>query len=78
MEDESDAKSHENEEVSQPAFDQLVLPEGHKDVVMSLISQHYRNKDSGRRSINQSDIVKGKGERIIIHLIVPAKVCDTY
>ncbi|KAI7778284.1 hypothetical protein LA080_002392 [Diaporthe eres] len=51
MEDatESDAQPHDNKDVSQPAFDQLVLPEGHKSIVLSLISQHYRNRDSGRR-----------------------------
>ena len=64
MEDasESDTRVHENEEVAQPAFEQLVLPDGHKNIVLSLISQHYRNRDSGRRSIEQSDIVRGKGK----------------
>lgn len=70
MEDatESDAQPHDNKDVSQPAFDQLVLPEGHKSIVLSLISQHYRNRDSGRRSIDQSDIVRGKGKRITLYL----------
>lgn len=64
----SDAQIPENKEVTQPAFDQLVLPEGHKNIVLSLISQHYRNRDSGRRGIEQSDIVRGKGKRLtMIH-----------
>jgi hypothetical protein len=56
-------QSHENEQVLQPAFEQLVLPDGHKNIVLSLISQHYRNRESGRRSIDQSDIVRGKGKK---------------
>lgn len=70
MEDatESDAKTHENKAVTQPAFDQLVLPVGHKNIVLSLISQHYRNRDSGRRSIDQSDIVRGKGKTLPLYL----------
>jgi hypothetical protein len=68
MEDatDSDDQSHENGDVPQPAFDQLVLPDGHKNIVLSLISQHYRNRDTGRRSIDQSDIVRGKGKRLTI------------
>lgn len=43
------------------AFDQLVLPPGHKKMVISLISQHVRNK--GRVDKNeQMDIIRGKGE----------------
>lgn len=53
--------------IEDPAFEQLVLPDGHKNIVLSLISQHYRNRDSGRRSIDRSDIVKGKGERPSVH-----------
>lgn len=64
MEDatESDTQTLENKAVDQAAFDQLVLPDGHKNIVLSLISQHYRNRDSGRRNIDQSDIVRGKGK----------------
>lgn len=49
---------------TQSAFEQLVLPKGHKTIVLSLISQHYRNRVSGRRSIEHSDIVRGKGEAL--------------
>lgn len=70
MEDatESDAQALENKEATQPAFDQLVLPDGHKNIVLSLISQHYRNRDSGRRNIDQSDIVRGKGKILTLYL----------
>ncbi|KAK2599691.1 hypothetical protein N8I77_011424 [Diaporthe amygdali] len=61
MEDaaEDDAERNENDSIPQPAFEQLVLPEGHKTIVLSLISQHYRNRDSGRHSIEHSDIFCG-------------------
>lgn len=72
MEDatDSDAQILEDKKVDQPAFDQLVLPDGHKNIVLSLISQHYRNRDSGRRSIEQSDIVRGKGKILTIFLSI--------
>ncbi|KAJ6444611.1 ABC transporter [Purpureocillium lavendulum] len=41
------------------AFGRLVLPTGHKKMVMSLIAQHFRNK-GGRDE--QTDIVRGKGD----------------
>lgn len=46
------------------AFSQLVLPPGHKKMVLSLISQHFRNKgsSSGSENSEQLDIVRGKGE----------------
>ena len=43
------------------AFDQLVLPEGHKKMVLSLIAQHFRDKESGTTDTEQVDIVRGKG-----------------
>lgn len=51
-------------EVPQTAFDQLVLPSGHKDMVVSLITQHFRDKESlskGSRDAQQVDIIRGKG-----------------
>lgn len=44
------------------AFDQLVLPEKHKDIVVSLVAQHYRDKDSAAKDYEQVDIVRGKGK----------------
>ena len=40
------------------AFDQLVLPDGHTDMILSLIAQHFRDK--GNRQ-DRTDIVRGKG-----------------
>lgn len=46
----------------QDGFDQLVLPDGHKDMVKSLIKQHFREKESKSADKEQVDIVRGKGE----------------
>lgn len=43
------------------ALDQLVLPEGHKDVVKSLISQHFQDKASRRYAAEEKDLIRGKG-----------------
>ncbi|RGP60190.1 protein msp1 [Fusarium sporotrichioides] len=52
------------------AFGQLVLPSGHKKMVLSLISQHFRNKATQRErdEDEQVDIVRGKGKGLIILL----------
>lgn len=42
-------------------FDQLVLPDGHKNMVKSLIRQHLRDKKSDHPDNDQIDIVRGKG-----------------
>ena len=44
------------------AFEQLVLPRGHKDMLGSLISQHFRDKKSEAADNEQRDIVRGKGK----------------
>lgn len=50
------------EEGGQGAFGQLVLPQGHKKMVLSLISQHFRNKGSQETGDKELDIVRGKGK----------------
>ncbi|KAL2172749.1 hypothetical protein VTG60DRAFT_2568 [Thermothelomyces hinnuleus] len=47
-------------------FDQLVLPPGHKEMVLSLVSQHFRDKESN--TFRSMDIVRGKGQGLIILL----------
>jgi hypothetical protein len=48
------------------AFDRLVLPEGHKSFIVSLVVQHFRNKDRARESRSQEvDIVRGKGRFVL-------------
>lgn len=43
------------------AFDRLVLQDGHRDMIVSLITQHFRDKAVAMASREQVDIVKGKG-----------------
>ncbi|KAJ4416164.1 hypothetical protein N0V82_006924 [Gnomoniopsis sp. IMI 355080] len=50
------------DESDQGAFGQLVLPKGHKKMVLSLISQHFRKKGSADMKEDQVDIVRGKGD----------------
>jgi hypothetical protein len=61
---EDHCSAHETEDEDYSAFSQLVLPEGHKDMVKSLVAQHFRNKDSQEEQ--QVDIVSGKGEKIFL------------
>ncbi|KUI60967.1 Protein MSP1 [Cytospora mali] len=58
----------EADEDDRSAFGRLVLPKGHKDMVLSLISQHFRNKESQKHKDEQVDIVRGKGKGLIILL----------
>ncbi|KAI0401474.1 hypothetical protein F4802DRAFT_580379 [Xylaria palmicola] len=48
------------------AFDQLVLPPGHKNMIMSLITQHFREKEA--LYDERTDIIRGKGKGLIILL----------
>lgn len=43
-------------------FDLLVLPDGHKEMVRSLVKQHFREKDSKSKDEEQVDLVRGKGK----------------
>lgn len=46
---------------TETTLDQLVLPPGHKNIVKSLISQHFQDKNSGRYEAEEKDVVRGKG-----------------
>ncbi|UKZ78990.1 hypothetical protein TrVFT333_006741 [Trichoderma virens FT-333] len=50
------------------ALDRLVLEEGHRNMIVSLISQHFREKASSRSQKEEFDIVKGKGKGLILLL----------
>ncbi|PYH64407.1 ATP-binding protein [Aspergillus vadensis CBS 113365] len=50
------------------AFHQLVLEEEHKNMLLSLVAQHYRDKESPTAGNEQVDIVRGKGKGLIILL----------
>jgi signal recognition particle GTPase len=58
----------EKEQKQTTAFEELVLPSGHKDMLLSLISQHFRDKESTTADEDQNDIVRGKGKGLIILL----------
>jgi hypothetical protein len=61
--DDSSAGNDNETEDDKTAFGRLVLPPGHKNMVLSLISQHFRNKAAqrDRDRDEQVDIVRGKG-----------------
>ena len=59
-EDAAGGDSHEGGEL-RTAFDRLVLPDGHKDVILSLVTQHFRDKKSAKNEGDYADIVRGKG-----------------
>jgi hypothetical protein len=46
---------------AETTLDQLVLPPGHKNIVKSLISQHFQDKATGRYEAEEKDVVRGKG-----------------
>lgn len=62
-EEAADAENKTEKQVdkSESAFEQLVLPPGHKEMVLSLIAQHFRDKESVTADTEQVDIVRGKG-----------------
>jgi hypothetical protein len=54
-------QDNEDENETVGPFDRLVLEKGHKNMIVSLIAQHFRDKKSVTRQREQFDIVKGKG-----------------
>lgn len=52
------------------AFDQLVLPPGHKEMVKSLIAQHFRDKRRMVGDLKYWDFVRGKGMTLSLHQCV--------
>ncbi|KAK1530754.1 uncharacterized protein CCOS01_05857 [Colletotrichum costaricense] len=57
------------------AFERLVLPEGHKEMVKSLVTQHFRDKKAREKMVDRnphadasSDLIRGKGQGLIILL----------
>jgi len=43
-------------------FDLLVLPPGHRNMVESLVTQHYLDRASAADGTDEVDIVRGKGQ----------------
>ncbi|KAK8137127.1 hypothetical protein PG984_005067 [Apiospora sp. TS-2023a] len=62
---------HENKEVRDStlgAFDRLELPDGHREMVKSLVTQHFRDKRAAGTRDNPTDIIRGKGKGLIMLL----------
>lgn len=52
-------------------FDQLVLPDGHKNMVKSMIQQHFQNRKSiMKEESKKTDIVRGKGRDLFFALFI--------
>lgn len=47
------------------AFERLELPEGHSEMVKSLVVQHFRSKQSGFSRDEQTDLIQGKGMQLV-------------
>ncbi|KAL6692959.1 hypothetical protein J3F84DRAFT_401494 [Trichoderma pleuroticola] len=58
--DNSAVEPNTDETEPSTALDRLVLEEGHRNMIVSLISQHFREKASSRSQKEEFDIVKGK------------------
>ncbi|SCV50664.1 related to TOB3 (member of AAA-ATPase family) [Fusarium fujikuroi] len=52
----------------QNTFDLLVLPTGHREMVESLVTQHFLDKASAYDETDEVDIVRGKGKGLILLL----------
>jgi hypothetical protein len=52
-------------DATRSAFDQLALPDGHKAMVKSLVTQHFRARQSASVREEQTDLVRGKGKLLL-------------
>ncbi|KAF7522030.1 hypothetical protein G7054_g12267 [Neopestalotiopsis clavispora] len=50
------------------AFDRLELPKNHREVLKSLVVQHFRSKQSTFMKDEQTDLIQGKGKGLILLL----------
>ncbi|KAK7423575.1 hypothetical protein QQX98_001033 [Neonectria punicea] len=50
------------------AFERLELPHGHREMVKSLVTQHFRDRRSACAGDGQTDLIKGKGKGLILLL----------
>ncbi|KAJ4315790.1 hypothetical protein N0V84_008194 [Fusarium piperis] len=54
--------------VSINAFERLELPAGHREMVKSLVIQHFRSRQTAFTKDEQTDLIKGKGKGLIMLL----------
>ncbi|KAK6836031.1 hypothetical protein PG987_006526 [Apiospora arundinis] len=62
---------YENQDVRNStlsAFDRLELPDGHREMVKSLVTQHFRDRRTSRARHDQTDLIRGKGRGLIMLL----------
>ncbi|KAK7953131.1 hypothetical protein PG988_013825 [Apiospora saccharicola] len=50
------------------AFDRLELPSGHREMVKSLVTQHFRGKRASSANVDRTDMIRGKGKGLIMLL----------
>ncbi|KAI1748400.1 hypothetical protein F4782DRAFT_361416 [Xylaria castorea] len=50
------------------AFDRLELPDGHREMVKSLVTQHFRDRQTAFARDEQTDLIRGKGKGLILLL----------
>ncbi|KAI8625202.1 hypothetical protein F5Y19DRAFT_489873 [Xylariaceae sp. FL1651] len=50
------------------AFERLELPSGHREMVKSLVTQHFRDRQAAFAKDDQTDLVRGKGKGLILLL----------
>ncbi|GJC94819.1 AAA family ATPase [Colletotrichum higginsianum] len=51
-----------NRNLTVNAFEKLELPEGHREMVKSLVIQHFRHRQSAFERDEQTDLIQGKGD----------------
>lgn len=44
------------------AFERLELPDGHAQMVRSLVTQHFRSRKTSLNKEEQTDLIRGKGK----------------
>ncbi|KAK3937299.1 hypothetical protein QBC46DRAFT_460969 [Diplogelasinospora grovesii] len=66
-----DPDDDEKREVPKTAFDRLVLGAEHRSIIKSLIAQHFRDRESMIGHGAHMDIVKGKGQGLVLLLHGP-------
>ncbi|KAK6209823.1 hypothetical protein QIS74_11407 [Colletotrichum tabaci] len=57
-----------NRNLTVNAFEKLELPEGHREMVKSLVIQHFRHRQSAFERDEQTDLIQGKGKGLILLL----------
>jgi hypothetical protein len=68
------SESEASEETKHNALDELQLPDGHLYMVKSLVTQHFRGKNSTSLRDTQTDMIKGKGKLRYSHILFCCRI----